>query len=531
MTITVRAKMLGALMAAALGACGGGGGSSGSPPPPPGPPNQPPIWSTTASTVFTEESLDTITTLLASDPEGVTVTFSIVGGADAARFEIVPPGPGNPFPQIRFRPPPPDFENPTDANRDNIYEVQLGASDGVNIAILNFRVSIRDGNSGTIQVRRVATGLSSPMYVAGLPDGSGRIVILERAGRIRLFDPKTRTFAADDFLNLTGQVATDGERGLFGIAFSFGYNLPGDGVFYVYFSSSAGDNEVRRYKAFPNDLARADPSTADTILQVAQPAGLNNHKGGMFALHATGQLLIGLGDGGGTGDPQGNAQNPNSLLGKVLRINPEPSAGDAYPADPNRDYAIPFNNPFASGGGAPEIWAMGLRNPFRGSFDPVMGYVAIGDVGQDAVEEVDVMTGSQSGSLVNFGWSRREGTQAYNGGADSASFRAPAAEYLHGTGPLQGDSITGGIIYRGPLVGLQDNYFFADFVTNNIWSIPQSTMEFGPTQHANAFTSWTQRFTPDQGTIDSIVAFGADTKGNMYIVDFGGEIFMLAPID
>jgi hypothetical protein len=261
-------------------------------------------------------------------------------------------------------------------------------------------------------------------------------------------------------------------------------------------------------------------------MSVPQPAGLTNHKGGMLAFDGSGRLLIGLGDGGGGGDPLNNAQTTTTLLGKLLRID---VTSDAFPADAARDYAIPPANPFATSGGLPEIWAIGLRNPFRGSVDPVTGDVFIGDVGQGAIEEVDRIPRNASG-LLNFGWNRREGSQPYNGGADSPAFLPPVTEYAHGSGTTQGNSITGGIVYRGPVEDLQGLYIFGDFIRPNIWSVPAANLNPGVVLPSSSYTVRNTSFTPDVGSIANISAFATDTDGNLFILDLtGGEVFAVEP--
>jgi glucose/arabinose dehydrogenase len=230
---------------------------------------------------------------------------------------------------------------------------------------------------------------------------------------------------------------------------------------------------------------------------------------------------MGVGDGGGAGDTPNNAQNLNVLLGKILRIDPN---GDAFPTDPLRDYAIPAGNPFAAAGGRPEIWAFGLRNPFRNSFDPLTQNLWIGDVGQDTREEVDLMRPTDGGA--NFGWHIMEGTALFTGTA-IPGLTPPIAEYLHGNSATQGSTVTGGLVYRGPVESLRGQYIFGDFIDGNLWSIPIARVSIGTTIPASQFTQRRAAFTPNAGTIGNPVAFGTDQAGNLYIVDFDGEIFRI----
>ena len=275
-----------------------------------------------------------------------------------------------------------------------------------------------------------------------------------------------------------------------------------------------------------SNIAQADPASKTTILVVPQES-TDNHKGGFLAFDNSGRLLVGYGDGGGAGDPPGNGQNKTTLLGKILRLD---ITSDAFPTDANRNYAIPPGNPFASGAaGAPEIYAMGVRNPFRGSVDPVTGNIWIGDVGQDAIEEVDLIP-SGATALQNFGWNRREGSQAYLGGADDPSFILPVLEYDHGTAPSQGNSVIGGIVYRGPVEDLQGQYIFGDYISHNLWSVPTSSLSLGSVLTGASFTVRNAAFAPDVGSTDGVVAFGTDIIGNLYLVSLNsGGIFRVEP--
>ncbi|MGH6644391.1 MAG: PQQ-dependent sugar dehydrogenase, partial [Bradyrhizobium sp.] len=259
------------------------------------------------------------------------------------------------------------------------------------------------------------------------------------------------------------------------------------------------------------------------IAQSTDPA-LNNHKGGFIGFDNSGRLLIGLGDGGGNGDPLNNAQNVNSMLGKLLRIDP---TADAFPADAAKDYTIPPANTLVTGStGAAEIFAMGLRNPFRGSIDPITGDIFLGDVGQETIEEVDRLPASGP-NFYNFGWRLREGSIAYNGGANSSAFTGPVTEYDHSNGDY---SITGGVVYRGPVEDLQGQYIFGDFISGKIWSAPVANLTPGTTLPSSAHVLRNTAFAPDVGTIDNIVNFGVDSGFNLLIVDIGGEIFRLEPL-
>jgi glucose/arabinose dehydrogenase len=372
-----------------------------------------------------------------------------------------------------------------------------------------------DADNNGFVVERVGTGFTGGVLdLAPVPDGSGRVFVVEKNGRISILDPATG--AKSTFLQI-GSISTSGEDGLLGFATAPDYAV--SGRFYVYVTNSAGNNEVRSYARSAGNPDAADAASADLVLSIPHPTH-NNHNGGWIGFGPDGMLYIATGDGGGGGDPNRNAQNTDSLLGKMLRID---VSADAFPGDPARDYAIPNDNPFAGGGGRGEIWAVGLRNPFRNSFDAATGDLYIGDVGQGAREEIDVIRAGVGGA--NFGWSILEGTQVYNGGS-TAELIAPVLEYSHGSGAREGRSVTGGYVYNGPVESLKGRYFFGDFVTANIFSVPTGKLTQGATVRAADFDLYKIGFTPDSGRINQISSFGVDAAGNLYVLDFSdGEVF------
>lgn len=493
-------------LALTLAGCGGGGGNGGGGNPPPA--NRAPSFTSAAVASVVENSAGTVYTATATDPDGNALTFSLAGGADQSRFAITAAG------ALSFVAPP-DFEAPADADGNNVYLVRLQVSDGTTSATLDLAVTVTDDAAGGgFRVARVGTGFSSPIAITGLADG--RMLVVERAGRVRILNPASGAIAPTPFLDITGQTTTDGERGLLGLALA--PDFAASGTFYIYMTNSAGNIEIRRYRTLAGNRDQADPASADAILTIPHTAA-NNHNGGWIEFGPDGLLYLAVGDGGA--GQSANAQNRNVLLGKVLRIDP---ASDAFPGDAARDYAIPAGNPFASGGGSPEIWAYGLRNPFRASFDSATGNLWIGDVGEGAREEVDLMRPGDAGA--NFGWNVVEGTL----GTPQAGFVPPVAEYGHGSGPRQGNAITGGRVYRGPIEALRGQYIFADFISNNIWSVPVSAISLGQTVPSSSFVLRNADFTPNAGTIGSIAAFGVDAAGNLYIVDLGGEVFRIEPV-
>ena len=474
--------------------------------------NSPPAFTSAAAATVAENAAGTVLTASASDPDGNSLTFSLTGGADAALMQVTAGG------ALSFRAPP-DFEAPGDANRDNVYEVTLSASDGQASATQAVRITVTDNAAGSFAVRRVGTGFASPLFLTALPDNSGRVLVVERAGRIRILNPATGAVAATPFLDITGQVSTDGERGLLAVALAPDYMTSGRA--YVYLTALDGRIELRRYTSPAANRDVLDTATGDLLLAIAHPR--SNHNGGWLGFGRDRLLYMATGDGGGADDPDGNGQNRNTLLGKMLRLD---VTRDDFPADGARDYGIPAGNPFAGGGGAGEVWLYGLRNPFRNSFDRANGELWIGDVGQGAIEEIDRVQITQAG--LNLGWPLFEGTQPLQG-TNPAGLTMPVAQYGHGSGPLQGNSLTGGFVYRGPVEPLQGLYIFADFISNNIWSVPAASLVAGSTQPSSSFTNRNAAFTPNAGSLSNVASFGEDQAGNLYIVAFGGDVFMIQP--
>lgn len=368
---------------------------------------------------------------------------------------------------------------------------------------------------GTI---RVADGLQGPTYVVAPPEDYNRLFLLQMSGEILIMDLTTGVVGATPFLELTVR----GE-GLQGLAFhpSYGSN----GFFYVYYSTGIPlQSVVERYTRDPANANLADPASGHTVIEIPQP--FSNHNGGWIGFGPDGYLYLPLGDGGSGCDPSGHGQNTGTLLSSLLRLDVD---DDDFPADPQRNYAIPAGNPFVGLPGLDEIWSYGLRNPFRSSFDRTTGDLYIADVGQATREEIDFQPASSTGG-ENYGWDLREGLDETpnsvncQGGPRPPDNVDPIYDYPHGPGALQGDSVTGGYVYRGPGATLQGKYFFGDFVNERIWSFDAGT-------GAN-FTDWTTTFVPDVGKISDIVSFGEDGAGYLYIVDLGfddadpgGEVF------
>lgn len=332
----------------------------------------------------------------------------------------------------------------------------------------------------------VVAGLERPTDLAGA--GEGRLLVLEQPGRVRLV--LDGVLQADPFLDITDRVGSQGnEQGLLGIALH--PRFAENGFFYLNYTDRAGTTVVSRFQTLA-DGARADPASERILLTIEQPYA--NHNGGSLAFGPDGMFYIGTGDGGSAGDPQGNGQKLTTLLGKLLRI-------DVDGGDP---YAIPADNPFADGPrGRGEIWAYGLRNPWRFSFDRLTGDLWIADVGQNAWEEINFQPAGAPGG-VNYGWNFREGAHPYRGEPPAGLLLTdPVAEYPH----PEGCSVTGGFVYRGEkfpeFFGI---YLYGDYCNGRVWGLLRQPDG-----------SWQSQLLFETGTYLS--SFGEDVRGELYLLD------------
>lgn len=361
---------------------------------------------------------------------------------------------------------------------------------------------------------RFATGLSSPTYLTSPPADFDRVFVTERLGDIEIVDVATGAVASTPFLSIPN-VGTLG-------SIAFHPEFETNRFFFVHYHDTSNMLRIVRYEASVANPDLADASSATPVLSMP----LTGHVGGWIGFGPDGFLYVQIGDGGDfmSHDAPGNGQGTTTeLAANVLRLDVD---GDDFPIDPNRNYAIPSTNPFVGLAGLDEIWAFGLRNPWRGSFDRLTGDYYIADVGQDSREEVNFEASGIAGGR-NYGWRLREGSIATPtggvGGPQPPGGVDPVYEYLNGLGPIEGESITGGYVYRGPIAELQGRYFFGDFSNPRVWSI---RVDSG-TNSVTEFVDWTDALTPDVGTLDSLVSFGEDAEGRLYLVDFDGEIFLI----
>lgn len=334
----------------------------------------------------------------------------------------------------------------------------------------------------------VASGLTAPIYLTA-PANDPRLFVVERAGRIRIV--RDGTLLSAPYLDISALTSTDGERGLLSMAFDPAY--ASNGRFYVYYTAADGAITVSRFQVSSANPDVANPS--GTVLLTVPHPGASNHNGGQLAFGPDGMLYLAPGDGGGSNDPAGNAQNKASLLGKMLRIDVR-----------GNGYAIPSDNPPATGAGdRPEIWAVGLRNPWRFSFDKT-GQIYIADVGESAREEVNVVPATSGG--LNYGWDRMEGTLCVGAATcDTTGLTPPVFEYTHASG---GCAILGGYVYRGAAVPeIRGRYFYTDLCTGRLQSF---VFRDGVVTES---VDWSL---PIPGTVYS---FGADAAQEIYVLTAG----------
>jgi glucose/arabinose dehydrogenase len=350
----------------------------------------------------------------------------------------------------------------------------------------------------------ISDGYDNPVGITYTPDESGRLFAWEQGGLIWVIDANGEV-GFDPFLDISDRLPVGvfrggySEQGLLGLAFHPEYAE--NGLLFVHYSNQDGDTIIARYQVSENDPNAADPASGTPLLFVDQP--FENHNGGQLAFGQDGYLYVGLGDGGSQGDPDNHAQTPDDLLGKILRI------------DVNTDvYVAPSDNPYSRDPAfAPEVWAMGLRNPWRFSFDRTTGDLYIADVGEWLWEEINFQSAESLGG-ENYGWSLFESRLARTENADAANYAQPIAEYSH----MEGCSVSGGYVYRGAaLPELNGVYFFGDYCSGRIW-----------TTYRDADGAWQTNLFME--TARQITSFGEDEAGELYLVDYKGEILRLEAV-
>ncbi len=356
-----------------------------------------------------------------------------------------------------------------------------------------------------LDLQTIAEGLDRPLFLTGPSALSDQLYIVQQSGVIRLLSGGE--LQEEPFLDLTETMgSSSGEMGLLGMALHPDYLL--NGFFFVHYTNDDGNSTFARYRRSLLNPNVADPATATILLTVEQP--FFNHKGGMLAFGPDGYLYIALGDGGGANDPNNNAQSLETLLGKILRIDVD---GDA-------PYEVPEDNPFVGTPNArPEIWAYGLRNPWRFSFDRQSGDLWIGDVGQNAFEEINFQD-SSSGGGINYGWRQREGYVCRTGedNCELPGATDPLLAYFR----LGGQSIAGGYIYRGGAIpALNGTYFFSDYSAKAIFSLTQPGGEI-------EVLNETENLEGDSVELGAVASFSEDASGELYVLDYEkGDVYKI----
>lgn len=353
-----------------------------------------------------------------------------------------------------------------------------------------------------LALQPIASGLSSPVHLAS-PPNDDRLFVVEQPGRIRII--QNGALVSTPFLDIDAKVLSGGEQGLLSVAFHPSYST--NRHFYVYYTDNTGDLQIERYTASQTSPNIADPMSARPILDVPHP-GNSNHNGGQLAFGPDGFLYIGTGDGGSGGDPPNNAQNRNVLLGKILRIDVNPASTAAY--------TVPPSNPFVGQANIrSEIWAYGLRNPWRFSFDRVGNVLYIGDVGQNRKEEVNAVPSTQA--EINYGWRIMEGTDCFSPMllCNKSGLTLPVHDYPTADGNC---AVTGGFAYRGSaipqIVGL---YFFSDYCKGGLRSFRLVDGVATDVREWNA------------GVGATVTSFGEDRRGELYVISHGGTVGKLIP--
>jgi glucose/arabinose dehydrogenase len=342
----------------------------------------------------------------------------------------------------------------------------------------------------------VADNLEPLTYLTYANDNPARMYLVAKAGRVLVLEGGVVN--PQPFLDISDRVSSkESERGLLSIAFSPHYAT--DRAFYAYYTGLDGGVVVSRFKA-SSEFVHADAASEQVLLTFAKSYA--NHNGGQLQFGPDGMLYIGTGDGGSQGDPNGNGQNKQVLLGKLLRIDV---------SQPGQTYTTPAGNPLAGKGGIPEIWAYGLRNPWRFSFDRKTGDLYIADVGQDKYEEIDFQPAGDPGG-ENYGWNLYEGFEPYKGN-DASGLTMPVFAYDH----QLGCAIVGGYVYRGAnLPALSGVYLYSDYCTGHLWSLQRS-----------ADGHWVSQLLAETG--ESVSSFGEDAAGEVYVIALRGAVYQLMP--
>lgn len=476
---------------AILSACDGDGGSTPTPTPSPSPVNTAPAFTSAATVNVPEGQTAPFYNAVAVDPQGTTVSYAISGGADSARFSI-----DSASGAISFRAAP-DFETPADADGNNVYVVQLSASDGA-LASATFvlSVTVTDDRGGAVRARLVGSGFIDARQINAVPDSSGRLFVVERGGLVRILNPASGAIAATPFLDVSASLTSATDRGLQGLALAPDFAT--SGTFYIAFFNSANAVEVRRYRTLAGNRDQADPATSDTIMLLPHPA--DAYPGTWIGFDKDGMLFV--------ANPLFGGQ---PLDGKMLRINP---AGDAFPGDPDRDYTIPADNPEPAGT-TPEAWVHNIWNVRGASVDPLTNTLWIADQTGRAPTYYRVAPGDK-GKTAEPGSFCQVTDAMMPQPAGTIRWRR---DYTLCASPLGAVGSTGGHVYRGPVEALQGTYFWGyRFGAVGIGTYNLAAQDTLPFPAGSSFANL-------GGEV--INAWGEDQSRRLYVINGAGQVFVL----
>jgi glucose/arabinose dehydrogenase len=474
---------------------------------------QAPTFTSPATVSVSENFTDVVYRPVAVDAQNDPLTYGAIGGPDAARFTT------NPVTrEIRFASPP-DYERPSDVGGNNVYNISFTVSDGTNITTQNVAITVTDVKSG-YNVRRIPWD-SLTSILAGYPGGSGRIVMLRHTGTLALVDPATGSFTSMAEFRSTPYFDSSGISDITIYDLAFSPNFVADRTFYIALYRQGQGIEIVKFRMSATAVDQVDLASADVIFR-APIAGTEVDGIGFMKFDSAGLLYIGIGS-SAFDVLADSAQDPNSTYGKIMRIDP---SSDAFPTDPDRDYAIPASNPFASGGGLPEVYAMGVVHPRYAHFDPETHSIVFSDQGSFtstsggtsiAFQELNRLDTTTT-QVQNFGWPLMTGNVPKIVGMSYPGLARPVAQY----DAFVGNDIRGGIAYRGPIEDFQGYYFFGDASQQKFWRVMSSQIAFGALATIGTFDNVSSML-PVGGPIPPVGPYmiGTDTRGNLY---FGATV-------
>lgn len=472
--------------------------------------NAAPVFASPATISVPENITAAVYAAAASDADHDPLTYSISGGADAALLQITSAG------LVSFRAPP-DFELPKDADKDNVYSVEIAVTDGKATTKLTVAITVTDVTSGNSAIRKIASGLTLSNNLMAVPGSTGRVFVSQRGGRVVLLDTATGAMPATPFLDVSAETRTDGARGLLGFAPAPDFATSGN--VYVALTNLAGDLEIRRYHTLAGNPERADPASADLILKVpgATTTHAADYAAGWIGFGPDGYLYVTTG-----ADESGPNADINSLMGKVLRID---VSRDGYPADNERDYAIPAGNP--GGSGRDEIWARGFSSPQSASIDRATGYMFVTDFGVIALDahsrgdEVNMIRPQDAGLDYSVYDVR---SPSCIDQANTPGFVYPILCYEWGLNPPPTDFYYAalGPTYRGPIESLQGRLIVGQRARSQIISTPIANIIQNEEQYT---VKRPENFSP----VGAVNAMGEDAAGNLYFLTPAGDIYVLEP--